>query len=296
MDTVMMCLMMWPAPRVTADSLLQALHQVNNFSHPIAGGMHGAGDLIDGYLRWANEAARILGPVLQQPDLQRLVQTPRYWAVLANPAPTAPVIGSINDETRQREADLQAAVSAATELARHWKPHSAGTRIVVPDTGLLLNHRLNGDVAPIDSIDWRSLVRALEMEEVRVVIPILVVDELEGIKDKRRDDLGRQARRAVNQLFDWFHQSPSEPHTIRERDPDGGGVYIELLPDPRGHLRLPRNDDELVDRAAAIHEIQSAPVHLIAYDSGAVLRANLAGLRGIRLRDAPTASPSDGSS
>jgi len=58
--------------------------------------------------------------------------------------------------------------------------------VVVPDTGVFLNHP-EGENGHFDigTIAWRSLSQARILEEVRVVVPIVVIDELELIKDNR---------------------------------------------------------------------------------------------------------------
>lgn len=85
-------------------------------------------------------------------------------------------------------------------------------------------------------------------------------------------------------------------HLLQERTFNNGTLAIELMPDERGHQRPPRNDDEPVDRAVVLKEIQSAPVHFLSYDTGAVLPANLAGLTGLRLKDDPPPSATGGGS
>jgi hypothetical protein len=61
-----------------------------------------------------------------------------------------------------------------------------------------------------------------------------------------------------------------------------------------GHHRLPRNDDEIVDRGIVLSETLVAPVHFLSYGTGAVLHANLAGLRGHRLQDQGVPLPTGG--
>jgi hypothetical protein len=216
------------------------------------------------------------------------VYTPRYWATLANPTPTPAVVGAVRQETEQRERDLDAALKEARELCDHWAADPRGTQVVVPDTGLFLNHAEDEHGRfDIGAIAWRTLAQARIFDEVRVVVPIMVIDELELIKDNRSiaEMRRNKARWTVNTLFDWFELERGSWHLLRERTAQVGPVAIELLPDERGHQRLPRNDDELVDRAVVLKEIQAAPVRLLSFDTGAVLRANLAGLRGRRLQD-----------
>lgn len=280
--------MIWPAPGVTADQLANTLMNLNGQPRPILVGAHSGDEVITTYLRWVNDAARMLGPVLRKHDLDRLVYTPRYWATLANPTATPATVGAVQQETREVEAALDVAEKEARQLAQHWAPHPQGTHIVVPDTGVFLNHPVGGDGRfDISTITWRTLAPARMFEEVRVVVPIVVVDELELIKDNRSAPkaMRDKARWTVNTLFDWLQAEPGSWHLLRQRSVHSGGVAIELFPDERGHQRLPRHDDELVDRAVVLSEIQPAPVHFLSYDTGAVLRANLAGVKGHRLRD-----------
>jgi hypothetical protein len=286
--------MIWPAPGVTAEHLATTLGNFNGMPRPILVGANSGDEVITKYLQWANDADRMLGPVLRKTDLDRLVHTPRYWATLANPTPTPAVVGAVRQETEQRERDLDAAFKEARELRDRWSADPRGTQVVVPDTGVFLNHpEGENDHFDIGTIAWRSLSQARILEEVRVVVPIVVIDELELIKDSRNiaEVRRNKARWTVNTLFDWFELEPGSWHLLRERTGQAGPVAIEILPDERGHQRLPRNDDELVDRAVVLKEIQSSPVGLLSYDTGAVLRANLAGLKGRRLQDQGLAGP-----
>lgn len=280
--------MIWPATGYSAGDLVNALTNVNNISQPITAGAHGAVEVIDKYLRWANDASRMLGSALRKSDLDRLVLTPRYWATLANPDPTAPVQGAVNQEAQDRARDIDAAWREAQELMRHWAADPHGTHFVVPDTGVFLNHEPdeNGRF-DIGTIPWRTMVPARTFEEVRVVVPILVIDELERIKDNRGlpEAKRSKARWTVDTMFKWFETGPNRWHILRQPSADSGGIAIELLPDERGHVRLPRNDDEPVDRAAVLKDLQGSPVHFLAYDAGAILRANMAGVTGVRLND-----------
>ena len=49
--------------------------------------------------------------------------------------------------------------------------------------------------------------------------------------------------------------------------------------DPPGHVRLPINDDEIIDRALTIQPLVGRPVTLLTYDTGQSTRARNAGLR-----------------
>jgi hypothetical protein len=65
----------------------------------------------------------------------------------------------------------------------------------------------------------------------------------------------------------------------------GGEVTIELLFDPPGHVRLPINDDEIIDRALAVKPLAARTVTLLTYDTGQAMRARAAGLQVKKLRN-----------
>jgi Predicted ATPase related to phosphate starvation-inducible protein PhoH len=278
--------MIWPATGYSAGDLVQALSNVNNISQPITAGAHGATDVIEKYLRWANDASRALGQVLRKTDLDRLVLTPRYWATLANPSPTPAVVGAVNQEAMDRAQDIDKAWRQAQALMSHWFLPQYEGHLIVPDTNVFVHHKVNREYAEIDTIDWRRMVPARTFDEVRVVVPILIVDELEKLKDRRgQNGLDGRARFAVRTLFNWFEQNLDSWHVLKQRSATSGGVTIELLAEPRGHVRLPRMDDELVEVAVSLRYLQPLTTHFVSRDRGAVLRAKRAGIQGHLLED-----------
>lgn len=279
--------MIWPARGVTAAHLADVLNRTHDMSQNVLSTANDRRGQVDAYLNWVNDAVRMVRHVLRQEDVERLLLTRRYWATMANPEVTPALLRAVHHEVDDRQADIAKARDEAAALSDHWAPHGNDSRVVVPDTGVFLNHRTGTGLGDVATINWSALGSVRTFDDVRVVVPILVVDELESLKDKRKDDIGKQARRAVNQLFDWFESRPSSWRVVKSRTAKSGGVTIELLPDERGHVRLPRNDDELVDRTVVLKDLQAAPVHFLSYDSGAVLRAKLAGLQAHRIRSNP---------
>ncbi len=61
----------------------------------------------------------------------------------------------------------------------------------------------------------------------------------------------------------------------------------EVIFDEPGHTRLPHDDDEIVDRAAAVQAVAGRPVKLLTYDARQATRARFAGLTVKKLRDDP---------
>ena len=60
-------------------------------------------------------------------------------------------------------------------------------------------------------------------------------------------------------------------------------VSSELVFDPSGHVRLPIDDDEIIDRALAIEPLADGKVTLLTYDTGQFTRARNAGLQVVKL-------------
>lgn len=93
------------------------------------------------------------------------------------------------------------------------------------------------------------------------------------------------------------------PAMLRERDDSPlrsdsiprGRVSVELLFDPPGHVRLPINDDEIIDRASAVQNLAERPVTLLTYDTGQSTRARNAGLTVVKLTEdiGPDPTPED---
>ena len=58
---------------------------------------------------------------------------------------------------------------------------------------------------------------------------------------------------------------------------------MELILDPPGHVRLPIDDDEIVDSAQSAGALTESRVMLITFDTGQSLRARNADLRVVKL-------------
>lgn len=71
-----------------------------------------------------------------------------------------------------------------------------------------------------------------------------------------------------------------------------GQQSIEVLFDLPGHVRLPINDDEIVDRAMAVQLLSGEDVTFLRYETNQTMRANHMGLADvIRLRHKARTSP-----
>ena len=118
----------------------------------------------------------------------------------------------------------------------------------------------------IESVDFHQLVG--RSEAVKVLIPIVVVDELDGLKKSPR--LGYTLAFHVLPHGDrQGDRRPPSPGILfpRQDNPPRGGVALEIVFDSLGHVRLTVADDEIVDRSGACQPY-AGPVTVVTYDTG----------------------------
>ena len=122
-------------------------------------------------------------------------------------------------------------------------------------------------------------------DPIHLILPIVVVDELDGLKQAGQPQVRWRAGYTLA-VLDRVLRNGTGPARLREEDfsaLDTGGIprgeiTVEILLDPPGHRRLPINDDEIVDRALAVQPLAGRAVTLLTYDTGQATRLP-AGLR-----------------
>jgi hypothetical protein len=117
-----------------------------------------------------------------------------------------------------------------------------------------------------DSHNWADELGGGPMT---VVVPLLVLEELDAHKNKGALVLGDRAAavcRAITQAVE-----PSDRDAV-------GETRVELLLDPPDHGRRSNNDDEIMDRAQALTATPGAPVVVVTDDDSMRARARARGL------------------
>lgn len=241
---------------------------------------------VNAYRRWSVETTSSLRYVLRQRDVDRLVLTPRHWALHAlDPAAHLGAAGLVQLELDTRLDELQAAVAGLDLLLARWSAHRGA--LVVADTNVYLHH-----ADPFERIDWAGLLPGLDYTGVHLLVPLVVVDELDrqkqGRSDRRvvrngKETVRTRARTTIRTLEELF----ADPAAVATVSPEPSPVRAELLVDPPGHVRLPSADAEIVDTARATQDLYGSPVTVVARDTGMVFRARAAGLLAVRLTEPP---------
>lgn len=227
----------------------------------------------DRWLSWWDEADSQLRSLFSDTDLV----TSLYQAQLqirGLPMSARP-FGLLGRETDVWVDRLEAA--AASLKALKWFIEFPG-QVVVPDTSAFIE----GDY--FTELDWKAIAGA--GQTVRLIIPILVIEELDALKLDRR--VGGRARSVLHRVWELDVGKPGHPARLPGRQ-----VTAEVLLDEPWHARRPVNDDEIIDRAVYIRELTGKPVILAAADYKMLFRARAAGV-GTALIERPERDAASG--
>ncbi|MFJ4924066.1 PIN domain-containing protein [Streptomyces sp. NPDC088736] len=277
-----------PLPGTHPENLLNAMRSVHQHARSLyEGGPDDTYQRLIAYLNWSSNAVRMLRGQLRGADLDRLVLTRRHAALLdgvghlAGSDQASLVLGLVRLELEERLEDFEQAIRDYEHVTQRWR---APLRLLVPDSSLFVKHPTQ-----LEETDIAALIGG-GPEPVHVLVPMMVVDELDRLKESKDRHVRWRAGYSLAVIDRLLRKSPRPvlfPADSRE-DPDApprGEVTVEVLLDPPAHARLPNADDEIVDRAVVAQSVSSTPVTLVTYDTGQATRGHHAGLRVRHLRD-----------
>lgn len=243
-----------PSPTATVGNLIKSLESVHaeTFNLAAGGGGTNAFARLMKYLDWATRSARMPGSQIREKDLTALVLTRRYEMLLTSFGGMAstdqPVQRVVSDvvslELNERVTDLDDAIATLKAYKERW---SNVPDVVVLDTCFYIHHP--------EKLEEADIVAAADLPGTmaQVLVPMVVVDELDGLKQHSKQDARWRARYSVAVLDRVFRHG-----TVGQLHPDNSvigtdgsvsqdRVTMELLLDPPGHTRLPIADDEIID-------------------------------------------------
>jgi predicted ribonuclease YlaK len=183
----------------------------------------------------------------------------------------------VNDELQARQQQLERVITSVEQAVGRWGDN-ATSQLVLPDTNVLIHHEQG-----IETADWHTLLgtHVRSMTEIRLVLPLLVVDELEKRKDGKEPQRSR-ARHALKSLYGRFSTGTASRSPLSTSS-GGTRVWLEILMDDPGHSRLPRADEELLRTAGRLQGLADRSVLFVTYDTGAALRAAAVGVSHVLL-------------
>ncbi len=215
----------------------------------------------DQYLQWAENAEQVLSNHTDLSTAYAIFDTPRYGRIRDIDIHAARPIPLIDAEIEAQHSALQA---IHDDLARRLEIAAAAPgHITVLDTNTLEHFQLP------NSIDWRKL---LAQDQVRLVIPPTVIDELDRHKHGDSKRLRERARNVLPKLLEMVAED-GFPASIRE------GVTLELQVEPAPDAA--DADGEILATCAELALLAEQPVTLVTDDTRLRLRARRAGLHAL---------------
>lgn len=258
----------------TGEQALEALRHAANGAQNVGALAAGKASeqILSRYLDWTEEAERMLGNAFALDVVSDLVHTDNYWALRASSSDTPRLIALVLRELESRRRRYDSLVEALTKERRRWQHPSA--MLVVPDTNMFLE-----EGAPFQDIEWPKAVES--QGNVRLVVPIVVVHELDRLKRQGNSTTAKLARAATRWLLETLPlQQPNAqslklaadfPETHLE-------VHVEDLP------TRPEDADGLIIRfARRLSQVSGQPTKLVTRDLGMRLRASLLGVDAVQL-------------
>jgi rRNA-processing protein FCF1 len=240
-------------------------------------------EVLPAYLGWAIRAVNELQRHLRSSDVDRLVRTPTFWSAL-NLRPESPAtVELINGELLARQDALRDALDSIESFRRRFLSLPEESWLLIADTNVLIAHAESAR-----DTDWHGMSRqhVRLFDTVRLVIPLLVIDERDKLKDHGKDQTRTRARAMLKLIHSIIGDTPGGRSVLQSSSEEHGPVTIEILMESPTHVRLPRADDELVDVAARLRDMLGDRTVFTTFDTGADLRAAVKRIHHTRLEHA----------
>lgn len=229
-------------------------------------------DVRDAYVLWTTRTEGQLRTILSVGEASTFFNSARHHDIcsMAPGSQLLPMISAEIDTQSDRFDRLAVELDSARRLF-----DGAGT-FLVPDTSFYIQHDKK-----IEEIDFHELAQSTG--PVRVLIPMVVIDELDGLKKATSDRVRWRAGYSVAVLDRVIIHPPSAGIlTPRQEMRPRGEVTLQAVLDPAGHRRMPINDDEIVNRCLACRPY-TENLRVLTYDTGQSTRVRAAGLNVTKL-------------
>lgn len=231
----------------------------------------GGGDslaLRDRYLAEVETAERQLTNLFPTREWEGRLHSARFWHIrdLDDDSPRPfPVIA---DEARAIVEWLMGVKEWLDALeVEEAKADPQAFRLVL-DTNAIMQAK------PLKDCDWP---RELGDSAVRLMVPLMVVIELDNLKSSASEKKRNRARRCLSEMRELLRDEGRGPVRVRE------GVTLEVQVTSRGHVRHPNNDEEILLNAEALSHRPGGMFALATADQSMQLRAEARGMRVVAL-------------
>jgi hypothetical protein len=231
------------------------------------------------YLDWVGVAEVQLRSVFSGEAVVDALHTRRYWFLLGG-GPKDELWKFLNSELDHQLAIIE---QYQRQLRHEMDVFQLdeGEIAVVLDTNFFLHYK------PIEHFHWNDYMEAAGH---RLVIPAVVIKELDDKKYHPNKKLSRRARRTIQFLYEHRGEAhPEEPLAL----PKQRSVALQILLDPAGHRRAAAADDEILDRAEHLAAVVAGRLVVGTADYGAHLAAQVRGIKTWRPPASLSRDPAD---
>ncbi|WP_436535947.1 PIN domain-containing protein [Actinoplanes sp. HUAS TT8] len=208
------------------------------------------------YLEWVRESERQFRSIFSDTEVLELLHSPRHWYLRANGQAEDLAVGPgvFHEELDAQQMMLREVIGA---LSGFRSLAGRQGEILVLDTNTIMHNR------PVNEVDWH---KEFEAKQIRLVIPLLVLDELDAKTYASSKQLAGRAEKRLRLLDQHLELAVSSASEVRE------GVSLEILPDPSGHRRLTDADHEILNRAEFVQQVCGGVVRVVSGDRGMRVR------------------------
>lgn len=240
-------------PGDAAAGLAQRATEARNLSTSTAGARLYI--YVNQYLQWVGMAESALRSVFVDSNIWNGLYSESYWQIRLLHEESPRAIELVSHELTWQAEMLDGWTDRLKKLSDRLE--AAPGLITVVDTNVLLHYE------PPAQVDWTKVVDSVQ---VRLVLPLRVVEELDEKKYAGRVDLADRSRRLLSHLRSVLEPTKGAPCELRF------GVTIEVPIDDEPRRRPMDADQEILDTC---REFRSGGqrVVLVTGDAGMCLRA-----------------------
>ncbi len=209
------------------------------------------------YLMWAENAETQLRAHFDDQEPWRGLHTERYWRIRAISDETLRPHPMIEGEVADQELTLE---TLRKQLLHYQKilTVAADERLFLIDTNALIHGSL------FTQVRWSEHVSE---KQVRLIMPLIVLDELDGQKNKGNHEAG-----GVLRELDKLLPAGEALSLTRVRD----NVTLQIVDEPTAHERIGNADDEIVHQAGYFASHCSNRITIVTMDRAMRVRAEAA--------------------